>query len=140
MESPRAPFKVCTCCRTAWPDRSLFLSDQGLHLIGYQVNYIELGAGLLLFNHAPCRTTLAVQASQFQDLYTGPMVQERRTGHADCPGYCLRGGELAACPAQCECASVRQILQIVSRWPKRLSPSGKDDSLALPATRCDDGA
>ena len=138
MESPQAPFKVCTCCRTAWPDRSLFLSDQGLHLIGYQVNYIELGAGLFLFNHAPCRTTLAVQASQFQDLYTGPMVQERRTGHADCPGYCLREGELAACPAQCECASVRQILEIVSRWPMRLSPSGKDDSLALPATRCDD--
>jgi hypothetical protein len=54
----------------------------------------------------------------FRHLYDGPVYAERATGTADCPEYCLYVAELGACLAKCECAYVREILQIVRQWPK----------------------
>jgi len=92
-----------------------------MELNGYQVNFQQLEAGLFLFNHiAPeCGTTLALAAGEFADLYTGPIWKERLTGAGDCPRYCLRKSELRPCPAECECAYVRSILDQIRHWPRK---------------------
>lgn len=105
-------FKQCSLCGGKWIDREKFLSDPEIHLVGYQVNFKKLTSGYLLFNHA-CKTTLAIKAIEFEDLYDGEMYSERKTGTDDCPGYCLHISNLKPCPAECECAFIREILQIV---------------------------
>jgi hypothetical protein len=110
--------KQCTCCGHVWRTRDAFLGDPQLELVGYQAEFDDLLLGLLLFNHLACGSTIAVPAELFGDLYEGPVYSQRATGTAECPGYCLRQSELMPCPAKCECAYVREILQIVRRWPK----------------------
>ena len=109
-------FKKCPLCGFVWPSREDFISDPRVSLAGYQVNFSDLVAGLFLFNHS-CGTSMAVPAGQFQDLCNGPMFEEPLTGGEDCPGYCLRQDELRPCPAKCECAYVREIIQIIKNWP-----------------------
>jgi hypothetical protein len=117
-------FKTCNKCGAEWADREAFLADPDLRLIGYQVDFADLKAGLFMFNHS-CRTTLAFRAEVFADLYSGPIFGERRTGGPDCLGYCLHREELRPCPAKCECAFVREILNVVKNHPKRrLEPTG----------------
>jgi len=120
-----AMFKVCPKCATRWPHRADFLSDPGLQLVGYQANFKALEAGILLFNHT-CRTTLALMAEDFKDLYSGPVFVERATGSAECGGHCLHKDDLGPCPARCECAYVRHILQLIKTWPKTDSACGSD--------------
>jgi len=115
------PFKTCTLCSKDWSSREVFLSDEEIVLVGYQVDFEELTLGLFLFNHTICNTTLATRAGLFKDLYFGPVFSKRRTGHPDCRGYCLKTSQLAACPAQCECAWVRRLLQILRQWPKSIA-------------------
>lgn len=110
-------FKICSLCGFVWRGRTSFLSDPSLHLVGYQVHFEELSAGLFLFNHS-CGTTLSVQAKEFQDLCGGPMFSERLTGTEECQGSCLHEDDLRPCPAKCECAYVREVLQVISSWPK----------------------
>lgn len=109
-------FAQCTMCQRAWETRAAFLGDPNLRIIGYQVAFTNLAEGLFLFNHS-CGTTLARPVGEFRDLYAGPFFADRATGSDECPGYCLRRGELRGCPAQCECASVREIIQIILNWP-----------------------
>ncbi|MBN1534172.1 MAG: hypothetical protein JXA20_15985 [Spirochaetes bacterium] len=111
-------FKRCSKCQQAWQTREEFLEDPAVVLVGYQTNFGELQLGFLLFNH-DCRTTIALEAGIFTDLYDGPVYTERRTGCEECPGYCLYQSELRSCPAACECAYVREVLQIVMKWQKR---------------------
>jgi len=110
-------FKICSRCGFVWTGRAPFLGDPTLHLIGYQVHFEELSAGLFLFNHN-CGTTLSVPAIEFQDLYAGPMFTERLTGTEGCQESCLHDDDLRPCPAKCECAYVREVLQVISHWPK----------------------
>ncbi len=110
-------FKRCPNCGVQWLDRDAFLADPGIEAVGYQVNFEELAAGIFLFNHA-CLGTLAIEARNFRDLYAGPIFAERATGRTSCPRYCLNEDNLQPCPAKCECAFVRRILQIVQNWPK----------------------
>lgn len=105
-------FKKCMNCGKTWPDKDSFLDDPGILLIGYQVNFKYLKLGGLLFNHS-CGTTLALTADLFVDLYDGPVFSARATGSDACPGYCLNKTSLSPCPAQCECAFIREILQII---------------------------
>ena len=65
-----------------------------------------------------CQTTLAIHANDFKDLYDRPIFTERATGCEECPGYCLLQYELRPCSAQCECAYVREIIQLINNWPK----------------------
>ncbi len=113
-------FKVCSMCKQVWQRRSEFLADPAIRAIGYMVNFQHLKLGLFCFNHeAPgCRTTLVVEASHFADLYVGPIFTQRLTGTADCPGYCLHKDDLRPCPAPCECAYVRAVLDEVTQWKK----------------------
>lgn len=113
-----AEFKRCSCCRHAWRSRAELLADPAVELAGYQVDFGDLELGFLLFNHS-CRSTFAVPVEAFADLHDGPIYRERETGSEACLGLCLRRDELGPCPARCECAWVRDVLQVVRGWPKR---------------------
>jgi hypothetical protein len=111
-------FKKCPKCSFQWARRLDFLQDPNLAPIGYQANFKSLAAGIFLFNH-DCKGTLAIPAKEFQDLYHGPIFKERATGSPECTEKCLHQADLTPCPAQCECAFVREILQVVNKWPKK---------------------
>lgn len=114
-------FKRCGCCGCEWADRDAFLSDPEVVAVGYQAHFVALTEGLFLFQHNAegCATSMAVKVAEFADLHDGPVFRERRTGGPDCPGFCLQRTALATCPAQCECAFVREILVMIRNWPKR---------------------
>lgn len=112
-----AAFKQCPGCGTSWASQDRFLGDPGLVYGGYQVHWDDLNAGLFLFSHT-CGTTLAVPVADFRHLYGGPVFQERLTGTDACAGYCLHQNETRPCPAQCACAYVREVMQIIHQWPK----------------------
>jgi hypothetical protein len=110
-------FKRCTVCGFEWPSRTDFLSDPDIEMIGYQVHFEDLEAGFFLFNHS-CKGTLSVKAGLFKDLYKGPIFSQRATGSEDCPGHCLYEHHLAPCPAECECAYVREVIQVIRGFHK----------------------
>lgn len=114
-------FKECTSCGRPWNTREDFLEDRNVALVGYQAIYLELTAGLFLFNHLEvgCLTTLAIPAALFWDLYEGAIFEERLLNTPRCAGHCLHSDDLKPCPNKCECAFVREILQIVKAWHKR---------------------
>jgi hypothetical protein len=107
-------FKTCPKCGVVWKNRDDFIKDNNVSIIGYQVHFKNLKAGLFLFNHS-CEGTLALKVSFFEDLYDGPIFQERATGSDNCPGHCLKTNNLDFCPAKCECAFVREIIQILKK-------------------------
>ena len=111
-------FKKCSCCSSPWFDRDEFLRDISIQLIGYQANFIDLELGYFLFNHMICKSTIAIPADQFRDLYGGPVFAARMTGSESCPGYCLQEAVLDPCQQKCECAYVREIMNIIREWPK----------------------
>jgi len=115
----KIPFKTCPVCNQKWLTRDDFLSDPAIKVLGYQVNFNALTLGIVLFNHEICSDTLGVKVEDFEDLKTGPIYRERKTGSDECPGYCLHKCELSRCPAKCECAWVRDVLQRITQWPKR---------------------
>lgn len=115
----KAIFKECSVCNFQWPLRKEFLRDPNIEIIGYQVHFEELTEGLFLFNHS-CKGTLAITAKEFNDLYDGPIFAERATGSDDCPGHCLHQNDLDPCPAKCECAYVREIIQVIKHHEKEL--------------------
>jgi hypothetical protein len=114
-------FKKCTMCGHLWQSRNDFLEDPSTEMIGYQVNFEHLNLGFFLFNHLACGTTMGIPAGSFKDLYNGPVFSERLFGTDQCLEYCLHEDQLDPCPAKCECAYIREILQIVKRWPKKCS-------------------
>ena len=111
-------FKKCPNCGFEWSSRRDFLDDPRLEIIGYQAQLEELTAGIFLFNHS-CHGTLGIPAGCFEDLYSGPIFTPRATNTEECPGHCLQECDLDPCPVQCECAYVREIIQIIRNWPKR---------------------
>jgi len=119
-----AAFKHCTTCGFGWPTREHFLEDPNLVIIGYQVSFEELEAGIFLFNHS-CGTTLAIRAHNFKNLYDGPIFAERAHGTEECSEYCLHQHDLRPCPVNCECAYVREIIQLIKNWHKRLEKQEK---------------
>jgi len=84
-------------------------------LLGYQLHFLDRKLGLFYFNHQKdqCGTTCAMSVSEFLDLYDGPIYQENKMGDEDCPLYCLRRTDLRSCQQQCECAFVRDVIQII---------------------------
>lgn len=110
-------FKRCPTCGFEWSTREHFLEDSHLVIIGYQVSFDELEAGIFLFNHS-CGTTLAIRARDFKSLYEGPVFTKRANETEECPEFCLHQHDLRPCPVQCECAYVREIIQRIKQWPK----------------------
>ncbi|HEX7342861.1 MAG TPA: hypothetical protein VF398_01260 [bacterium] len=111
----RNPFHRCTCCSQVWFDRSDFLLDGDLMLNGYQADFDDLELGWLFFTHLRpvCNSTIAVPVRQFTDLHDGPIYSERKISSDECPGYCLEKDNLRRCEVNCECAFVREILQVI---------------------------
>ncbi len=118
LTSDKQSFKECSC-KTSWDSRNDFLSDPDINLIGYQVNFNELELGLFYFNHDRngCYSTLAIYANNFKDLYDGPVYENRLTNTKSCSQYCQNIDILTPCPKKCECAWVREIIQIIQNWP-----------------------
>lgn len=108
-------FKICPCCKQTWPNQSEFIADANLVLNGYMANFKHLEKGLFLFTHTieNCYSTMAVEIKDFRSLYTGPVYEQRQTKTEDCPLYCLDQEQLDRCEAQCECAYVREISNII---------------------------
>ena len=105
-------FKKCPYCGFKWNTRDLFISDPDVIIIGYQTSFKNLTKGMFYFNHS-CNGTMALSVDNFTDLYVGPVFQEKRTGEEDCPGHCLYREDLKPCPAECECAYIRDVIQII---------------------------
>ena len=110
-------FHRCPSCGVEWNSRDAFLKDPNIQIIGYQVNFVKLTAGLFLFNHS-CKGTSAIYVDEFKDLYDGPIFEENLTGSDACPDYCRHQRNLQPCPNKCECVSVREIVQIIKNWKK----------------------
>ena len=110
-------FKKCSLCSYPWKDRNAFLSDPDIEIIGYQASFDEVKDGLFLFNHE-CKTTLALQVILFDDLYRGPRCDMALAETEECSGYCLDINALSTCSAKCKYAYVRDIIQIIRKWPK----------------------
>jgi hypothetical protein len=89
-------FKICGKCGAEWSERDTFLTDPDLSLVGYQIHFEELKTGLFLFTHN-CKTTLAIEAGEFQDLYHGPIFIERLANTEECLGHCLHSQNLNPC-------------------------------------------
>lgn len=111
-------FKKCSCCEGSWFSRDDFLDDGQIELVGYQANFCQLELGYLLFNHMSCQSTLAIHAGLFKDLYSGPIFDQRLTDTEVCQGFCKDSIALEPCEEKCECAYVREIMQIIRDWPE----------------------
>ena len=92
-------FKMCPKCNHVWKTREVFLEDESIKLIGYQVHFLELKAGMFLFNHS-CQGTFAIEVDFFDDMYEGEIFEERLTGTETCTRKCLHKDDLSPCPAQ----------------------------------------
>ena len=117
MVEKNTAFHRCPNCEIEWISRDEFLKDPDIQIIGYQVHFEELTAGLFYFNHS-CRGTTAIHMEAFKDLYDGPIFEERLTGSDTCPDYCRYQGNLMPCPNKCECVSVREIIQVIKNGEK----------------------
>jgi hypothetical protein len=117
-----SPFKVCGCGR-AWQSREEFLADPELELVGYQVDLANNIGGLFLFNHT-CFDTIAMSVTSFTDLASGPLYSTSMRGTEECEKHCLHRDDLDPCRALCECAHVREVMQVIRDWPKSEKPDG----------------
>lgn len=106
------PFMICERCQVKWQTRNDFMADEEVVCIGYQANYKSLEKGLFLFSHS-CQNSLFVAVCVFSDLYAGPVFGECLVGTEKCSGYCLHRNILKPCPRECECAYVREVLQLL---------------------------
>jgi len=108
-------FKDCSYCGFVWQDRDKFLNDDEIEIVGYQQHFKELQAGLFLFNHS-CNGTISIKVGHFTDLYDGPIFQKRKLHTDECSEHCLYTDSLDSCRVQCECAFVREVIQIIKRY------------------------
>ena len=108
-------FKKCTSCGHIWENREDFLADPDIKIIGYEASFEHIKHGLFLFNHV-CKTTLAIEVINFDDLYTGPVYDMSLAGTDECSDFCHDMNKLEACSAQCKYVYVREIIQIIKNW------------------------
>ncbi len=108
-------FKTCPGCFLTWPSREKFLSDSNLVLNGYKADFKDLEYGMFFFTHQtePCHSTMTLMVEDFRDLYSGKTYKEKKALSEECPRYCIDEKQLSRCEALCECAFVREILQII---------------------------
>ena len=108
-------FKKCPMCRKIWKSREAFLDDGFLQLEGYSADFKIQEKGLFYFTHRVqgCFSTMALEARVFLDLYTGEKYPESKMGGDECSRFCLERENLDRCPALCEFAFVREIIQII---------------------------
>jgi hypothetical protein len=108
-------FKKCPMCVKVWKSRDEFLDDCYLRLEGYSADFEIREKGLFYFTHRVpgCFSTMALEAWDFLDLYSGEKYPTSKMGTDECSGFCLERKNLDHCPAHCELAFVREIIQII---------------------------
>ncbi len=108
-------------CRKEWEDREAFLNDETLELNGYGADFEIIEDGLFYFTHnvPGCKSTMALKAGDFFDLYTAERSPERKRGADECPGLCLDKDVLDRCSVFCEYAFVREVIQVLLRRHNR---------------------
>jgi hypothetical protein len=108
-------FKTCTMCLNTWTSRDEFLDSPQVGILGYQACLKKPPYGLFLFNHETkdCGSTLAIEVSEFVDLYTGPHYTEPKIGTEACGGHCHNQFDLENCNAPCAYAFIRALIQIL---------------------------
>jgi len=109
-------FKQCPACGESWKTREDMLADHEVYIIGYQAHFEDLKLGLFLFNHS-CKGTFSIPAGEFINMYSGPIFHENLTGSEECPGHCRHKKNLEPCPAKCECAYIREVVQLLKKEP-----------------------
>lgn len=121
MDKTTDHFKTCPMCGRIWHSRDQLLLDHYVKVIGYVANLEHTELGIFLFDHEVCGTSMGIEASQFTDLYEGPMYNRKLTRSADCPGYCLDKIDLRRCPAKCEFSYVRDVLDKIINLEKSIT-------------------
>ncbi len=108
-------FKKCPSCGEIWQTQKAFIIDELLVLNGYKADFEKLEYGMFFFTHnkESCHSTMVIEVSDFINLYNGEVYSERKTGSDECPRYCLDEEQIDRCGAICECAFVRELLQII---------------------------
>lgn len=121
-------FQECPYCRRIWLSRNQFLTDPTLVFNGYQADFEAPEMGLFLFTHRTpgCGTTIAMEVRYFQDLYRGPIYIERKSNTTECPGHCLRVFNFERCENRCECAYIRELMQILKGIRNHIPPVGEN--------------
>ena len=109
-------FFKCMNCGTSWKKRIDFLCDDSTKITAYEADFKNLDQGTFVFYHSTCGVIFSLQASKFRDLYDGHVYTERKTDTENCPDYCKNPDELKPCQEECECAYVREIIQVISDW------------------------
>lgn len=116
LEKDEKYFKTCSGCEYIWKTREDFLNDKNVLYLGYQVNFTHLEAGYFLFNHDTiCRSTIALKVEKFRDLYNGPVFNVSYMGTKSCLGLCTQKLNTERCDNKCECAFVREIIQVIKK-------------------------
>ena len=108
-------FKTCPACSKKWQTMEEFVSDPSLELNGYKADFKDLEYGMFFFTHKiePCHSTMTIMIEDFRKLYSGPIYKENKTLSEECPRYCMNEKNLTRCDAFCECAFVREIMEII---------------------------
>jgi len=110
------PFKTCNMCNKTWGTRDKFLKDLSVVYKGYQADFDKLEDGVFLFVHdtPDCKNTLALKAGLFFDLYSGERFTHNMLGAPECGAYCLDRESTASCSVKCECAFIRDVIQVLN--------------------------
>jgi hypothetical protein len=124
MRETKQLFKLCPSCNKEWLTREEFMRDPGLELNGYKADFESLEYGMFFFTHSVsnCCSTMVLLVNDFRSLYGGPVYPDRLALSEDCPRYCIDEKQMARCDALCECAFVREIMQII-RQEKKPQPA-----------------
>ena len=82
------------------------------------MHFHDQKGGLFLYTHvnSDCLTTLAVPVKSFLSLSDLPLLADRLCHGSE---LCVRKGETAELPQQCECQWVKHILEIIQNWEKK---------------------
>jgi hypothetical protein len=108
-------FKMCSMCHKVWADCERFVTDPELTVNGYQAFFDNPADGLILFTHRTkgCRSTLALKAAAFKDLYRGPKQFSMNFGAPSYPEHRADTRSLEFCETPCSMKWVRDVLQLL---------------------------
>ena len=111
----KSKFKTCPGCFISWDSMETFLSDPNLELNGYKADFKDLEYGMFFFTHRtePCYSTMTLMVDDFRSLYFGKTYRGSKALSEECPRYCMDEKQFVRCNALCECAFVREIMQII---------------------------
>ncbi|GMW01693.1 MAG: hypothetical protein AMXMBFR84_28300 [Candidatus Hydrogenedentota bacterium] len=113
------PQFICRGCNQVWLEREGLISDPAIALAGYQANFDNLESGRFVFTHE-CGASFSVCVKSFLTLCAEHVHTGYRLNGEACPGYCMHEHELDPCGAECECAYIRNVLDVVRKWPKAI--------------------